>query len=152
MKVVPEDFPRHAPAGLSGAQPKLAGRLVTGRFIEGLTETELQARYEGCRDLAEQLAEYARRKRVQMAELPLKEFLRRLRAGVVKKRWDVNADELAWVMGRVAVAMGGGPADVPGEEVALTLRAAEPAPQTHILSVVDVALGRTRVEPAPEDE
>lgn len=142
MTSVPTDFPRCGVASVGGAQPKLVGRIVQGRFVEGWTDEELLTRYEGCRDLAEQLVEYARRKRVQMAELPLREFLRRMRAGVLKKRWDVDPDELTWVMRRVAEAMGGGSADVPGEEVVLTVSAAEPAQQTYIPSVVDLALGR----------
>jgi hypothetical protein len=142
MSTVPKDFPRPGMAGVSGAQPKLVGRMIHGRFVEGWTDEELLTRYEVCRNLAEQLTEYAKRKRAQMAELPLKEFLRRLRAGVVKKRWDIAAEELTWVMGRVAVAMGGGPKDVPASSVAINARAFDAPPYLHVDSVVDIALGR----------
>lgn len=152
MTVIPEDFPRPGPAAVSGAQPKIPGRMVDGRFVEGLTEAELQARYEVCRDLAEQLTAYAKHKRVQLAELPLREFLRRLRAGVVKKRWDVESEELDWVMRRVTEAMSGGPADAPGQDVVLSVRTAEPTQQTYIPSVVDVALGRAGVGRASRDD
>ncbi len=142
MTAVPKDFPRLGAAGVGGAQPKLIGRMVHGRFVEGWTDEELLARYEACRDLAEQLIEYAKRKRVQMAELPLREFLRRLRAGVEKKCWDIDAEELDWVMQRVAVAMGGGPADAPGREVVVDAQAFASAPTQHVESVVDRALAR----------
>ena len=146
---VPDDFPRAIPGSLSGAQPKLSGRLVDGRFVEGLTDEELRARYEACSDLAGQLMDYAKRKRAQLADLPLREFLRQLRASVVKKRWDIDADELTWVMGLVAVAMGGGLADVPGQP------ALEVAPQPSdgasghqpVESVVDRALSRLKATP-----
>lgn len=152
MSTVPTDFPRPGMAGVSGAQPKLVGRMVHGRFVEGWTDEELRTRYEACRDLAEQLSEYAKRKRAEMAELPLRGFLRRLRTGVERKRWDVDAEELAWVMTRVAVAMGGGPADVPGEEKVLCVRATEPTHSKYIPSVVDVALGLIGPGPASTDE
>lgn len=152
MSPVPKDFPRLGLAAVSGAQPKLAGRMLHGRFVEGMTEQELLTRYEACRDLTEQLVEYAKRKRVQMSEMPLKEFLRRLRAGVVMKRWDITAEELTWVMGCVAVALGGGRADVPDPGVVLTLRAAEPTHYPHVPSVVDLALSRLGGAPASQED
>lgn len=152
MTSVPTDFPRRGVASVGGAQPKLVGRMVHGRFVEGWTDDELLTRYEACRDLAEQLSEYAKRKRVQMPELPLREFLRHLRASVERKCWDIDAEELNWVMGRVAVTMGGGAGDVPGLEVVLSVRAAEPAHSEYIPSVVDVALGRIGRGPASTDE
>ncbi len=151
MTSVPTDFPRPGVASVGGVQPKLVGRMVQGRFVEGWTDVELLTRYEACRDLAEQLIEYAKRKRVQMVELPLREFLRRLRAGVLKKRWDVDPDELTWVMARVSEAMGGGPADVPGQEVLVAVRAVASTHCTHVPSVVDVALGRVGGAPASGD-
>jgi hypothetical protein len=144
MSAVPKDFPRLGLAALGGAQPKLVGRMVHGRFVEGMTEQELLTRYEACRDLAEQLVEYAKRKRVQMAEMPLPEFLRRLRAGVARKRWDVDPEELTWVMWRVAVAMGGEMGDVLSLKVDHNAHAFDEAQPRHVDSVVDVALARIR--------
>ncbi|CAE6895246.1 hypothetical protein R69927_05054 [Paraburkholderia domus] len=45
MMRVPDDFPRDAaPAALAGAQPKLAARMINGRFVVGLTEEERMER------------------------------------------------------------------------------------------------------------
>lgn len=112
---VPSDFPRKLGGSVSGAQNKLCVRKIEGRFVAGMTDEELWVRYDACRDLAMKLTEHAMRKRSQYAELNLKEFLRRLRAGVVKRGWDLAAEELDWVLLRVAVAMGGEPDDAPGQ-------------------------------------
>lgn len=148
MKTIPDDFPR--PLGsVGGAQAKLSALLVDGHFVEGMPEDELAARYEASEDLAAQLVSYSQRKRVQFADLSLKEFLRRVRDGVVHKRWDLEHAELQWVMQRVAVAMGGSPADVPGLEV--TVEGAAEQLATHrvtpppVPSVVDLALAQGNV-------
>lgn len=106
-KQVPADFPRPYGGSLSGAQNKLSVRKIDGQFVDGMTDEELWVRYEACQDLVTKLVEHAIRKRSQYAELSLKEFLRRLRAGVVNKGWDLTGEELDWVMQRVAAAMGG---------------------------------------------
>lgn len=62
MIKVPDDFPRDvAPAGLAGAQPKLAARMINGRFVVGLTEEERLERWQICEDLAQQLIVPARK-------------------------------------------------------------------------------------------
>ena len=95
-------------------QNKLSARKIGGGFVgDGMTEEELWVRYDACRYLAIELAEHAKEKRGQYAELSQREFLRRLRAGVVKRGWDLAAEELDWVLLRVAVAIGGEPGDVP---------------------------------------
>lgn len=153
MSTVPEDFPCLCVAGVAGIQPKIAGRMLRGHFIEGMTDEEILTRYEACQDLAEQLVVYAKRKRVELPELPLTELLRRLRAGIVKKRWDINAEELVWVLGRVAVAMGGGAADAPGwpamEVGAHFLKDAEGAQSAE--AVVDRALARRSSTASDQD-
>ncbi|PRX84133.1 hypothetical protein B0G73_1611 [Paraburkholderia sp. BL25I1N1] len=59
---VPEDFPRNVtPASLPGAHPKLAGRLIDGKFVVGLTEEERFERWDICEDLAQQLIGVARK-------------------------------------------------------------------------------------------
>lgn len=108
---VPADFPRPCGGSVSGAQNKLSVRKIDSRFVAGMTEQELWVRYDACRDLAMKLAEHAKAKHVQYAELSLSEFLRRLRAGVVKRGWNLAAEELDWVMRHVAAGMGGGPGD-----------------------------------------
>ncbi|UDF36523.1 UNVERIFIED_ORG: hypothetical protein LHJ69_05460 [Shinella sp. XGS7] len=104
---VPSDFPRKFGGSVSGVQNKLIVRMIDGRFVEGMTEDELWVRYEACQHLATKLTEHASRKRSEYAELSLGDFLRRLRAGAVKKGWDLTSEELDWVMGRVAVTLGG---------------------------------------------
>lgn len=111
---VPADFPRSCGGSVSGAQNKLIVRKLDGRFVAGMTDEELWVRYDACRDLVMKLSEHAKAKRDQYAELSLPEFLRRFRAGVVKRGWDLDAEELDWVMRRVVVPMGGEPGDVPG--------------------------------------
>lgn len=141
--LVPADFPRRSEGALSGVQPKLAARLIDGTFVVGETGGELVARFDACQDLATQLTELATRKRVQYAELPLKEYLRRLAKGVVNKGWDLDDRELGWVMRQVAVGLGGSPADAPGQEEVLVTFASATAPApAPVPSVVDYALGR----------
>ncbi len=108
---IPADFPRSYGGSVGGAQYKLSVRKIDGRFVHGMTEEELFVRYDACQHLATKLSEHASRKRSQYAELSLGDFLRRLRAGAVKKGWDLTSEELDWVMGRVAVALGGSPED-----------------------------------------
>ncbi|WP_271007429.1 hypothetical protein [Paucibacter sp. B51] len=112
IELVPADFPRSSGGSVSGAQSKLIVRKIDGRFVGGMTDEELWVRYDACRDLAMKLTEHAQRKRGQYAKLSQREFLRRLRAGVVKRGWDLAVEEFDWVMQRVAVAMGGEPGDV----------------------------------------
>lgn len=121
-KVVPPDFPRRADGALAGMQPKLAGRLIGGKFVVGETAEELIERYDACRDLAEQVTANARRKRLQYADLTLREFLRRLRKGVVAKGWDLEAEELDWLMRQVAVGLGGRPEEATSEDVQAAAR------------------------------
>lgn len=115
-ELVPADFPRPCGGSVSGVQNKLIARKIEGRFIvDGMTDEELRERYFACQELAAKLVAHANSKRGQYAELSLKEFLRRYRAGVVKRGWDLAAEELDWVMRRVAVATGGEPDDAPGQ-------------------------------------
>lgn len=111
IELVPADFPRSCGGSVSGAQNKLIVRKFDGRFVAGMTDEELWVRYDACRDLVMKLTEHAKAKRVQYAKLSLPEFLRRLRAGVVKRGWNLAAEELDWVMRHVAAGMGGGPGD-----------------------------------------
>lgn len=106
-ELVPTDFPRSCGGSVSGAQNKLIVRKVDGRFVDGMTDEELWVRYEACQHLATKLTEHASRERSEYAELSFGDFLRRLRAGAVKKGWDLTSEELDWVMGRVAVTLGG---------------------------------------------
>lgn len=60
---IPDDFPKEpSPGVVTGAHPKLLVREKDGRYYIGLTDNELQTRYEVCEDLARQLSTYTLRK------------------------------------------------------------------------------------------
>jgi len=49
---VPNDLPRDVtPTALAGADPKLAERMISGRFVVGLTDAERFERCQICGDL-----------------------------------------------------------------------------------------------------
>lgn len=102
MLEIPESFPRDPwPATLSGAQPKLAVRLIDGQYIAGLTDAERFERYDICEDLAQQLVAYCRRKHSVHPDEPLNSLLRKVENSARGKGWDVSPIELTWVMSRV---------------------------------------------------
>ncbi|MBU0587158.1 MAG: hypothetical protein KJ852_01195 [Gammaproteobacteria bacterium] len=104
MAEVPAEFPWDPfPASLSGAQSKVAARLIDGRYVSGLTEDERRGRYLMCVDLVEQLVEYTERKHLQRPDLTLPALLDQIDDGVRKKGWEVGAVEFDWIMGRVRV-------------------------------------------------
>lgn len=99
---VPDDFPSDPfPAALTGAQPKVAARLIDGKYVVGLTEDERRGRYLMCQDLVEQLTDYAQRKRTERTDLTLPALLDAIDVSVRKKGWEVADIELDWIMGRV---------------------------------------------------
>lgn len=54
-QAIPADFPRDTPlASVPRTQPKLAVRLVDGRYITGHTDEEWLERYQDCEGLAQQ--------------------------------------------------------------------------------------------------
>jgi len=104
-RTIPDDFPGGAPlASLAGAQPKLAVRLVNGKYIVGLTEEERLERYEVCEDLAQQFAVYCARKISENRSLTHDLALARARVGFARKvslgEWDFSEAEQDWVMKR----------------------------------------------------
>lgn len=108
---IPSDFPREAPLGsVPGAQPKLLVRLVNGKYIAGLTDTELLERYEGCEDLAQQCATYCTRKVADNPALTRELCLANVRKGFSLKvqagEWDFSAAEQDWVMMRARQILG----------------------------------------------
>jgi hypothetical protein len=100
-KHVPEDFPRDVtPASLAGAHPKLAGRLIDGKFVVGLTEEERFERWDICEDLAQQLVGVARRDALRYPENSPEMTLGRVRRGVEGKQW-TSVVETDWLMARL---------------------------------------------------
>jgi hypothetical protein len=78
-------------------------REVDGRYHSGLADGELRTRYDGCEDLAGQLAEYASRK-MSASGLSLDDALGRVEKGLKAKvgagEWDFSRGEMAWLMKR----------------------------------------------------
>lgn len=102
MPKIPESFPIDPwPATLSGTQPKLAVRLIDGKYVAGLTDAERLERYGICEDLAQQLIGYCRRKQSERPDEPLDSLLQKVEDSARGKGWDVSPVELTWVIGRV---------------------------------------------------
>lgn len=98
---VPMEFPREFSAPtLPGAQTKFTARKIDGRFVVGLTESELYERWVYCEDLAQQLSDRTRRKQaaglVSDLDASYPETERRLRG----QGWDLSNDEVIWLMKR----------------------------------------------------
>ena len=102
MLEIPESFPMDPwPAALSGAQPKLAVRLIDGQYVAGLTDAERLERYEICEDLAQQLIVYCRRKQNEHPDESLNSLLEKVERSARMKGWDISPIELTWVMSRL---------------------------------------------------
>ncbi|MFM0475668.1 hypothetical protein [Paraburkholderia strydomiana] len=79
----PDDFPRDVtPASLSGAQPKLAARLIDGKFIVGQTDDERHERWAVCEDLAQQLVAKAQKDAAKHPLHSREETLQRIKQAV----------------------------------------------------------------------
>ncbi|MHB9833272.1 hypothetical protein Q8F57_000375 [Paraburkholderia terrae] len=102
---VPEDFPRDVtPASLPGAHPKLAGRLIDGKFVVGLTEEERFERWDVCEDLAQQLVGVARKDALKHPENAREVTLGRVRRGIEGKQW-TSVVETDWLMARLRLLL-----------------------------------------------
>lgn len=98
---VPDDFPRDVtPGSLSGAQPKLAARLIDGEFIVGQTDDERYQRWEVCEDLAQQLVAKARKDAAQYPQHSFDVTLQRIRRAIEVKGW-VSVVEADWLVERL---------------------------------------------------
>jgi len=104
MTNVPDDFPRDPfPASLAGAQPKLAGRLIDGKFVVGLTEEERAGRYKACQDLVDQLVAYCHRKAIECPARSSDDLLDWVARGARNKQvaWRLGGPEIEWVIEQV---------------------------------------------------
>lgn len=100
---VPPDFPRSVPpAAVGGAQPKLTGRLIDGKFVQGHTDEELFARYDICLDLVAQLTAYVQRKLAEQPGATVEMWLPKVKVSVEGKGWGLTADEIDWIMVKLA--------------------------------------------------
>lgn len=103
---VPDDFPNDPwPATVSGVQPKVAARLIGGKYVVGLTPEERAARYDNCADLVLQLTAYCVRKLKADPALLMDVYLPRVEQSCAGKGWDVSPIELAWIMRKVRDAL-----------------------------------------------
>jgi hypothetical protein len=103
---VPTNFPWDpTPALLSGTHPKLAGRMLDGRFVVGLTAEERWVQWDMCEDLARQLV----KKTLQdAAKFPMHSHdvtLKRMRKGIERKGWTAPL-ETDWLVERLRVLLG----------------------------------------------
>ncbi len=99
---VPDDFPRRpAQASLAGTQPKLAVRLVEGKYADTYTPEELDARYDNCTDLVSQLCAYYIRKKAQAPERTSDALLGLITEALHRKDWALTCAEIDFCMGRV---------------------------------------------------
>lgn len=99
---IPDDFPRQADAAaLSGAQPKIAVRLVDGKYTSGYTQAELETRYDVCADLVTQLVAYYHRKQLQQPDRAPDELFTRIEEALGQKGWGLTTAEIAWCMRQV---------------------------------------------------
>lgn len=106
MIPVPDDFPWDiSPASLTGAQPKLAARLVDGKVVAGLTPQERRERWELCEDLAQQLAPKARHDAERHPHHSREMTLQRIRTAVAVRQW-VSVVELTWLLARLRTLLG----------------------------------------------
>ncbi|MET3243475.1 hypothetical protein ABIE53_000220 [Burkholderia sp. OAS925] len=101
MRNVPDDFPRDVtPASLPGAQPKLAARLIDGKFVVGQTDDERFERWQICEDLAQQLVAKARQDAAKYPHHSREVTLQRIRRAIEGKGW-VRAVEVDWLVERL---------------------------------------------------
>lgn len=102
----PEDFPWQAPPVVSGAQPKLAARLVDGRYIVGETAEERDVRWDYYEDLAQQLVKPALKDLDKHPENSHEKTLQRVRRTVADKGWAEGPAEMDWLIERLRVLLG----------------------------------------------
>jgi hypothetical protein len=103
---VPANFPWNpTPALLSGTQPKLAGRMIDGRLIVGLTAEERFIRWDMCEDLAQQLVPKTLKDALKFPQNSHEVTLRRIRRAIEGKDWTERV-ETDWLMARLRVLLG----------------------------------------------
>lgn len=102
MTEIPASFPRDPwPVAISGAQSKLAARLIDGRYIVGITNAELVERYEMCEDLVQQLLVYCKRKQEEHPEWSREVLLQKVEKSARAKGWDISPIEITWLIARL---------------------------------------------------
>ncbi|WP_321947831.1 hypothetical protein [Paraburkholderia sp. J10-1] len=105
LSSVPADFPWHpTPASLSGFQPKLAGRMIGGKFVVGLTAAERFERWDMCEDLARQLIPKVLQDATKFPQHSHDVTLARMRRAIEAKSWTEGL-ETDWLIERLRVLL-----------------------------------------------
>lgn len=103
---VPTNFPWDpTPALLSGTHPKLAGRMIDGRFVVGLTAEERWVRWDMCEDLAQQLVAKTLQDAAKHPQHSSEVTLNRMRRAIEGKKWTARV-ETDWLMERLRSLLG----------------------------------------------
>lgn len=99
------DFPRHSTGAVSGMQPKLLARKIGEFYVCGLTESELQERYQSCANLVEQLSAYCQRKLIENPGWSQDKIIdltnEAMRKKVLACDWDFTSEEQDWIISKL---------------------------------------------------
>jgi len=99
---VPNDFPRGITAAtLPGSQLKFVARQIDGRYVVGVTQEELHARWLYCEDLAQQLAQRTLHKQREGLVTDLAAFYADTERRARGQGWAVTQAELDWIIQRM---------------------------------------------------
>ncbi len=101
------DFPRDPfPGAVPGAQPKVLARKIGDHYVVGLTDEELQERYDVCVDLVQQLIPYCIRKLDENPTWTQTNILFKVANSAQSKKWGLSSLEVDWVVKRLADELG----------------------------------------------
>lgn len=94
---IPDDFPRDlAPAALSGAQPKVAARLIDGCYVVGMSAEERLAHYRMCQDLVDQLLDHFARK-MEHSPQAVEQLVQNFHHTALSHHWGTTVVENRWI-------------------------------------------------------
>jgi hypothetical protein len=108
MRVMHPDFPVKPILGaIGGAQPKLLlTRGENGTYVSpSRPHQEIMRRFEAADDIADQLASYFKRKKMENPEWTDEKNYERIRLALINKaaqgKWPFTEDEQQWIMNRL---------------------------------------------------
>lgn len=106
MPAIPADFPRPPYLGaVAGAQPKLLVRRSGDKYVSGVTDAELQSRYEICLGLIRQYVAYGLALRAECLDYSAQNLIDEV---AVKMHADITSlthSEIRWVLERVILKL-----------------------------------------------
>jgi hypothetical protein len=104
---IPTDFPRDPfPGAVPGVQPKVLAREIGDQYVVGLTDGELQERYDVCADLVQQLIPYCLRKLLENPTWTQANILLKVAHSAKSKKWGLSTLEVDWIVIRLADELG----------------------------------------------